>query len=218
MGINVFFGMFLAQLHTDIGPRANSLLPKFISYLTIILGLFAWSFPDDNHDWAPWSRNMKNFMVQITPFNVDIGRYWVSVGTSLTMLGIFFSRDAKRVLTLPFFNFLGRCSFPVYLIHNTLVRSVFVWMFYGRAARNTAFVDEAGNLIVLQRPSTITFVFMMPIFYALLYATAYLWTLHVDRICVRAVDWMRNLMFKNEDRFHLQEKLTPLSSVTTMPE
>ena len=192
-------------------------MPKLASITVIILGLFAWSFPDDNHDWAPWSRSMKKLMLQFTPLNADLSRYWVSVGTSLAMLGIFFSRDAKRILTLPFFNFLGRCSFPVYLIHNTLIRSVFVWMFYGRAAWNTPMVDEGGNLIMLRRPSTVTFVFLMPLFYALLYGAAYLWTLYVDPFCTRFVDWMKNLMFKNEGRVGLREKHASLSSKTVLP-
>ena len=192
-------------------------MPKLASTSIIILGLLAWSFPDDNHDWAPWSRSMKNLMLQLTPVNADLSRYWVSVGTSITMLGIFFSRDAKRILTLPVFKFLGRCSFPVYLIHNTLARSVLVWMFYGRAARNTPMVDEAGNLIVLRRPSTGTFVFLMPLFYALLYVAAYLWTLYVDPFCARFVDWMRNCMFKDEGRIHLREKHASLSAKAVLP-
>ncbi|KAL1954953.1 hypothetical protein VTO42DRAFT_411 [Malbranchea cinnamomea] len=216
VGINVFFGVFLAQLQTDLGPRVNSLLPRLVSSLIVVLGLYCWSFPDENHDWAGWSRSMKSFMIQIIPVNADISRYWVSVGTCITMLGILFSPDARRFLTLPFLNFLGRCSLPVYLIHNTLVRSLLVWMLYGTAAAKTPAVDAQGKMIVLQRPSIGVFLVVIPFFYVILYAAAYLWTLYIDPICARSVEKMKDLMFKNENRILLQEKTFPLTSVKSV--
>lgn len=78
-------------------------------------------------------------------------------------------------------------------------------------------VDEAGNLIVLRRPSTVTFVFFMPLFYALLYGAAYLWTLYVDPFCARFVDWMTYCMFKDEGRIYLREKHASLGAKAVLP-
>lgn len=154
---------------------------------------------------------MRDFIVQIIPFASDVSRYWVSVGTTILMIGIFFSRNARRVLTLPLFNFLGRVSFPVYLLHNTVIRTLMVWLAYGQSAANTPVVDEQGNLLQLRRASPMTFVFILPVFYAVLYMIAYAWTLYVDPFCAKVVNWMKNLMFRDEQL--AGEKTIPLTNV-----
>ena len=201
IGLNVTFGIFLAQLHTDLGNRTADLLPTPIPHLLMILGLFLWSFPPANPEWAPWSRFLTNLMRVIGPNdNPDpINRYWVSVGVMLVMLGITFSPAAKRVLTSSLFNFLGRCSFAVYLLHNLLARSLLVWMLYGFKAAKTPKYDEKGELVRLTRPGPWMFVLMMPLFYIILYAIAYAWTTYVDAFCVRMVNKLRDLMFRDEE-------------------
>ncbi|OAX84013.1 hypothetical protein ACJ72_01629 [Emergomyces africanus] len=213
VGINIFAGILLAQLQVDIGSRATSLLPKPVPSLIIIIGLFMCSFPQEHAEWAYWSRTMKESMEQTTPVRTDTSRYWVSVGTTTLMIGIFFSRNARKILTHPVFNFLGRVSFPVYLLHNTLMRTVLVWLLYAHAAATTPKSDAQGNVIQLIRPSTFAFVFILPTFYAILYAVAFAWTLYVDPLCAKAVDFMKNVMFREEERQPPAEKSIPLTAV-----
>lgn len=49
---------------------------------------------------------MARFMHELVPKDADVRRYWDSLGASSVLLGIFFSRNARRVLTSPVFNFL----------------------------------------------------------------------------------------------------------------
>ncbi|PGH04129.1 hypothetical protein GX51_03636 [Blastomyces parvus] len=212
VGINIFAGVALAQLQVDLGSRATNLLPKPVPSLIILVGLFVWSFPQTNPHWAYWSRTMRDALLLVIPEKTDISRYWVSIGTSILMVGIFFSRNAQRVLTNPIFNFLGRVSFPVYLLHNTLMRTLLVWMAYWRAAATTPMTDAQGNLIQLPKPGGMTFVFILPIFYAILYSVAYAWTIYVDPLCAKAVDRMKRLMFKEEEQPQT-EKPVPLTAV-----
>ncbi|PGH21642.1 hypothetical protein AJ80_03075 [Polytolypa hystricis UAMH7299] len=207
VGINIYAGLLLAQLQIDIGSRATSLLPKPVPSLLILMGLFMCSYPQDNPEWAFWSKSMRDMMVSITPLYTETGRYWVSIGTTTLMVGIFFSRNARRVLTLPLFNFLGRVSFPVYLLHNTLMRTVLVWMVYGPAsASGQPTVNEKGEAIDLKRVSGLAFVFILPVFYALLYAVGYGWTSFVDPLCAKAVNYLRDVMFMDEEK--AAEKVT----------
>jgi hypothetical protein len=132
------------------------------------------------------------------------------------IVGIFFSRNARRFLTQPLFNFLGRVSFPVYLLHNTLIRTVLIWMVYGQSAmsappdshRPTDNADASGQAIHLKRARPLAFIFIIPIFYAILYAVAYLWVLYVDPLCARMVEWMKNLMF-DEDILGQEKAMLP---------
>ncbi|PGH01573.1 hypothetical protein GX51_05138 [Blastomyces parvus] len=203
VGININAGLLLAHLQATYGPRATSTLPKPLPALIILLGLLITSFPQDNHHWTRWSWTMRQIMLSITPASADrfIGRYWVNIGCSVLMTGVFFSRNARRLLTLPLFNFLGRCSFPVYLLHNTLLRSLLVWMVYGASAWDRAAwaaVKEDGAPAELARGGWATFAVAVPVFYGVLYAVAYLWMERVDPQCARVVNWMREKMFAEE--------------------
>ncbi|EEH45253.1 uncharacterized protein PADG_01403 [Paracoccidioides brasiliensis Pb18] len=203
VGINIYSGMLIAQLQVYYGSRANSMLPKAVPAIMILIGLLISSYPQDNHDWMAWSDSMRRIMLHLTPGNTTnfLGRYWVNLGCTTLMAGIFFSRNARRVLTHPVFNFFGRCSFPVYLLHNTLIRTLLCWMVYGASAWSedwSKVKKDDGNPIELLRAGTGTFVIAIPLFYVTLYAVAHFWMGWVDPLCARIVNWMREKMFREE--------------------
>jgi hypothetical protein len=210
VGINVFAGFLLAQLHIDLGARATTIMPKAVPSMLIVIGLFFSGYPENKPEWAWWSKQMLDFGAQVTPGGTELGRYWPALGTTLLMFGIFFSQNARRILALPFFNFLGWCSLPVYLLHNTLMRTLLCWLVYGPASFHTPKFNERGELIRLTRPGPFAFFFIIPIFYAALYAVAYLWAIHVDPVCARALNGIKNAVFKDEEIENMTEKPTPL--------
>ena len=190
-------------MNTEFGSRATSILPKSVPAILIVVGLFMAGYPQENPEWLFWSRAMKDMASAVIPMHHDISRYWASVGATTLMVGIFFSRSARHVLSLPQLNFLGRVSFPVYLLHNTLIRSVLTWMVYGQPAmsawpRPTDTADGSEHPASLKRARPLAFIVIIPIFYAILYTIGHLWVLHVDPLCVRTVEWMKRLMFDEE--------------------
>ncbi|KAL1595166.1 hypothetical protein SLS60_009854 [Paraconiothyrium brasiliense] len=186
-GLNIVFGMFVAELHNHYKDSATSVLPAPIPAIMIVLGMFIAGFPQDAPHNAHWSDSMSRFMQAITVEKSDIRRYWDHIGASTVLLGIFFSRNARRVLTSPVFNFLGRVSFPVYLMHNTFIKSVLTWMVYLPSAMNPP-RNEKGQQMDLQRGST-THVFIAVVcFYYILYRSAALWVTHVDPFCAKLVN------------------------------
>ncbi|PGH17686.1 hypothetical protein AJ79_01048 [Helicocarpus griseus UAMH5409] len=215
VGINIFAGMMLAQLQVDLGPRATSLLPKPVPTILIVLGLFMCSYPQEHAEWIFWSRSMKSMIQQVIPLYTDDTRYWVSLGTTTAMVGVFFSHNARRILTLPLFNFIGRVSFPVYLLHNTLMRTVLVWLAYSYSAMKFPASDAQGNVVELSRAGTVGFIFILPIFYIILYAIGYAWTLYVDPWCAKVVDQTKGLMFREDEQQSLAEKPIPMTNVVT---
>ena len=135
-GMNIVVGMFVAELHNQYKDSATSVLPAPFPALLILVGMFMSSYPQDAPEHAAWSHTMARFMHKLVPKDADVRRYWDSLGASSVLLGIFFSRNARRMLTSSVFNFLGRVSFPVYLLHNTLIKSVLTWMIYLPSAMN----------------------------------------------------------------------------------
>ncbi|KAL1957345.1 hypothetical protein VTO42DRAFT_6134 [Malbranchea cinnamomea] len=212
IGLNTSVGIFLAQLHRDLGSRQFDLVPRPIPAIIIILGLCIWSYPLHHPEWAWWSRQMHDFMKLIGPQEQnEISRFWVSVGPTVLMLGITFSRGAQWFLKLPFFNFLGRNSYAIYLLHHTMIRTVLLWMLYGYQYFTTPEFDDKGEPIRLKTPSRVVFCFVMPIFYIILYAVAQLWTSYVDTWCAKIVARLRSHVFREEEV--QKEEAVPLTSV-----
>ncbi|KAF1985830.1 hypothetical protein K402DRAFT_333817 [Aulographum hederae CBS 113979] len=184
--LNIVFGMVVADLHVTLGPSATSTLPAPLPALLILFGMFLACYPQDNPEWAPWTRFMRDLMLPITPHGADIRRHWDSLGASTVLLGIFFSGTARRILTSPIVNFLGRVSFPVYLLHNQLIKSILVWMIYLPSALNPQY-NEHGEKLDLVRGSTLHIVGSLCVFYYVLYRLAYAWTLWLDPVIARFV-------------------------------
>ncbi|KAI5303051.1 hypothetical protein KEM56_000085 [Ascosphaera pollenicola] len=92
---------------------------------------------------------------------------------------------------MPLFNFLGHVSFPVYLLHDTVIRTVLVWMVYGPSASQLPETDAEATYLI-----------------------AYMWNWYVDPKCAKVVDWLKNLMFENENDVQTVEKPAPLVAVT----
>jgi peptidoglycan/LPS O-acetylase OafA/YrhL len=193
--------MFLAELNADFGPDATSVMPRAVSALMVVFGLFLSSIPEENADWMPWSRVIVWTASMIVPAGGEINRYVVSVGTTMVMYGVFFSPDARRILAHPVMNFLGRISFPVYLLHNTLIRTVLSWMVYRHDFMMQGLhpVDENGNPRWLARGGFVSFWTSILAFYACLIYSAHLWTIHVDPHCEKVVTWMSNRMLGNHE-------------------
>ncbi|OCK88142.1 uncharacterized protein K441DRAFT_690744 [Cenococcum geophilum 1.58] len=186
-GMNIVVGMFVAELHNQYKDSATSVLPAPFPALLILVGMFMCSYPQDAPERAAWSHTMARFMHELVPKDADVRRYWDSLGASSVLLGIFFSRNARRVLTSPVFNFLGRVSFPVYLLHNTLIKSVLTWMIYLPSAMNPT-RNEKGEQMDLRRGSTTHIFIAIGVFYYILYRMALLWVVYIDPLCAKVVN------------------------------
>ncbi|KAF2123393.1 hypothetical protein P153DRAFT_328451 [Dothidotthia symphoricarpi CBS 119687] len=186
-GLNIVMGMFVAELHNHYKDSATSILPAPVPAIMILIGMFIAGYPQDSPQNAHWSHVMQKFMHSITVEKSDVRRYWDHIGASTVLLGIFFSRNARRVLTSPVFNFLGRVSFPVYLMHNTFIKSVLTWMIYLPSAMNPQ-RNAKGEPMDLQRGSRTHMVLAIIAFYYILYRCAALWVKHVDPICATIVN------------------------------
>lgn len=81
-------------------------------------------------------------------------------------------------------------------------------MVYGESATRIPVRNEKGELLQLGRASPMAFIFILPIFYAVLYLVAHMWATYVEPQCGKAVDWLKDIMFK--ERPDSQEKLLPL--------
>jgi peptidoglycan/LPS O-acetylase OafA/YrhL len=189
--MNIAVGMMVAELHNEFGASATDYLPTPVPVLLILLGMFMAGYPQDAPDRTVWSNTMHSIMVHLVPKDADVRRYWDSLGASTVLLGIFFSKNARRLLCSPAFNFLGRVSFPVYLLHNQLIKSILTWMVYLPSALNPP-RNEKGQQMDLQRGSTTHILLAVAVFYWVLYRLALWWTQYIDPMCAKIVKQATN--------------------------
>ncbi|KAJ5256705.1 hypothetical protein N7478_012809 [Penicillium angulare] len=208
METNVYAGMFLAELNADYGAQAPSMMPWPISTLMMLSGLFLASFPDENPTWAPWSRALNSLAQYIVPAGGEINRYVVSFGTTLFVFGVFFSREGRQILSHPFMNFLGRISFPIYLLHDIFIRTILSWLVYRQSIfqKGLSPTDQEGKPMWFERGGTLTFAIAIPLFYIILIYIAHLWTIYVDPLCGRLVLWFSKQAFGEDDESALMNK------------
>ncbi|MCJ1431065.1 hypothetical protein MMC27_000415 [Xylographa pallens] len=208
IGINIYAGMLLAELTFDSDVQSHVAdhphIYSFLSTALIFLGAFTLSYPEENPEWARWSTGLLRLGYHIFPEGAEFARYYPALGSQILTFGVFFNPTAKRLLSSSALCWFGKMSFAVYLLHAPLIRSLLTWMLYGASSqplspgKDTDGTDFPPAWIPLT--SRWLLFFTIPLFYALLYRLAHLWTAHVDPWCARATTWVEEKVFRDDSR------------------
>lgn len=202
--MQMFFGTFLSDLSQSYSHqeflRRHPWPFRIISPFLLVFGLFIASYPENGAEHRPWSRWLINYGGFIFPTNASVPHYYTAFGLQFITLAIHFSSIAKTILSNNFFLWLGKHSYAVYLIHGTLIRTIGTWMFFGytlpkEKVRKDGTIDHGPQLQICTR---LRWYAWMPVFWALLYACAMVWTRWVDPFCARVTEWMVKRVFEEE--------------------
>lgn len=193
--LNIVPGILLADLHISLGPSATTCLPRPFAALMILLGLLLSSFPESNASWKQWSHILDDAIRPLLPPGGEVPRFMSSLGAVFLCLGIFFSSNARRVFSHPVLNWLGALSFPIYLLHNTLIKTLLCMFIYGQSILSGSRSDEDdGEHSELKRGSWLAFLVGMPVFFAALLWCSWLWARYVDPLVGKAtksaINWL----------------------------
>ncbi|KAF2112185.1 acyltransferase family-domain-containing protein [Lophiotrema nucula] len=176
---------------------------RALQIIFITLGIYVAGFPGEHPEWAGWSRQLIYVGDYIfPPGTTNYAKRWSAVGWDLCALGIVLSPTLQDLFSNRIFMWLGRNSFAVYLTHGTLLRVVLCRMIYGWSGEPWVVdKDEEGNPVYhwLERGGTFTFMISIPVWFALLYTSAHLWTTYIDNACARITLWLEKTMFEEED-------------------
>lgn len=117
------------------------------------------------------------------------------MGSLILIFSIHFSPFLRRILSHPYAVFLGSISFPFYLIHAILIRSLLVWVIYGILPLSPPAVGRvfSGDRLSATHISAIWAVVYFLVFGSWLVLTMYLSTLWRDRLdghCVAFAMWV----------------------------
>jgi len=174
------------QTTSCILTRFNRLKPAIL----LIFALFLCGYPDGHAEWAPWSRALQTFGNHITVSGTELWRLWPGIGAQLIIVVVIISPTLQWYFSRPIMLWLGRISFPIYLIHGSLLRSVLTWMVYsfGAWVTHREMVDgqiknEWTELVAPTNPWV--YALAIPVWVAFVLGAAHIWDKTVEQWCVR---------------------------------
>ena len=154
------------------------------------------SYPRDVPEVAPWSNALVDLGQEILPFNDNKYKLWVAIGSLILTLGTIISPFAQGILSLPPLIWLGKISFPLYLLHGTFIRSLFAWVLFWGQTLGPSLYDENMQRYPLPSASWVAFsvaCLMIPLF-----LTCHLWIKYIEPFFDRIVVWMEKVMVWKE--------------------
>lgn len=199
----MFTGLLLVELHYSKYPLLFSQYSLYFAPPLAILSLFLMSFPGQFQPWAYWSNALLRLADKVAPENIDVGRYWPTIGAQLLSFTIVLSPHMRRMLSHPLLLWLGKISFPLYLLHGSLMRSVLAWMtFQGQTLEEFQEFEGQKSIITLRYPvpSTAMLLVVIPIFMAILLAASYCWVLKVEPWFGWFTDRAQKIMIADDER------------------
>lgn len=153
VGITVFSGISLAEFSLSNSAQKLARFSPWISPPLTILALFLMSYPGDYAHTAPWSKALQGFAYSHFPANVmnDVARTYGSIGAILLIFSIVISPHQRNLLSHRVLIWLGKISFPIYLLHGTFMRSVFAWILFTSEPRAYEVRGADGNQYSIER-------------------------------------------------------------------
>jgi hypothetical protein len=201
VGISLYGGALLAEIsmiRVIVNFSGNrGFLYQILPFTLVFLGWYVISYPTLHPEWQVWSNSLTHVGSVIFPDGSNIYVFWGVTGTLLITAGINLSSRLQRLLSHPTLLWLGAQSFPIYLIHGSLLRSLLNWLLYAGATAEIVTVTGGDGAIVEQFPlypmaPGWRFIIALPIFWAVLLTLAYVWTLKIEPRCASMTSWLES--------------------------
>ncbi|KAI4205490.1 MAG: hypothetical protein LQ346_001444 [Caloplaca aetnensis] len=199
VGVNVFTGILLAELnHSDL-PLRFARSSRFFAPPLAVCGLFLMSFPSQFQDWAHWSDVLLRWHYKIAPANAEIARFWPTIGAQILTSSIVMSPHLRRLLSHRWLLWLGKISFPLYLLHGSFMRSILAWLLFSRQ-QITEIEEEGKKHMRYPLPGTPTFLVVMPIFFITLFTATHFWAIKIEPYFGIITKTAEEIMFGKSER------------------
>jgi peptidoglycan/LPS O-acetylase OafA/YrhL len=202
--LNIIIGIALADAQGSLANTATSYLPRPFALILISTGMLFASFPEQNAFWAYWSSHLDDALRPLLPSGSEATRYMGSLGASFICIGIFFSAPSRRLLSHWLPNWLGSISFPIYLLHNSLIKTVLCSIVYANGKTETQYIDDHGGTMDRRiSGGYVSFAMGLTAFFVCLLWLSWAWMKWVDPWFAsgtkRAVEWMMGVGKEEKD-------------------
>lgn len=220
VGYTVLGGILLAEFSTSSHLAKVASLPLMstvLSPLIALTGLVFMSIPSSNIDGAPWSASIKNFFANSFPRSAQIQmpRLVGSTGALMLCFAILVSPHMRRALSIKPLRWLGKLSFPIYLLHGTVMRTVLAWfVFAGQPLKPFPLVPPVEEHYIIYRyamPGTGRIAFGISVMAAFTLYASHLWANNLEPTFGRITAWAESKMKQVNDGPILTGTLSPCS-------
>ena len=195
--------MTISELNLSSWPskKMRPLAANLLGLSVVLAGLVAMSYPTEFPEYARWSHALRDLGEYFLPKNDSKDKAWASVGALITVFGVVLSPLAQRALSFSVMLWLGKISFPLYLLHGTFIRSLFAWiLFAGAELGPSKYGDEGEQRYPL--PSAAWTTFAVVCLLAPLLLACHFWVKYLEPAFDRFITWMERKML-----FHRPEEV-----------
>ena len=209
-GMNIYLGAALADLPIQVSCSASSSNRRrnfwflLSPWVLLLLGLHLSGYPEKAPEWAGWSGQLAGIGHWIFPIGTEYWRFWPSIGAQLITVAVLMSPLLQKFLSHPALTWLGSLSFPIYLLHGPLIRSVLSWMLFGW--RNPIYYytknfdgSVASTWQRIPFPDNWVFCIALPVFFLVLLALSHHWTMFVEPWCAALTKRMEEIMYGDNE-------------------
>ena len=183
VGLNVYAGILLAELHYSRYPLMFSSFSPYFAPPLVLIALVFMSFPSQFHNHAPWSQLLLQWHYKVAPENAELQRFFPSLGAQLLIFTAVLSPHLRRILSHRYFLWLGKISFPLYLLHGSIMRTVLSWLLFSRSQLVEMQEMRGEQTYILMKypiPGYTMFFISLPIFFVVLFSLTHVWALKVE--------------------------------------
>lgn len=166
----------------------------------VLICLVLMSFPADFQGQAPWSRFLLSMHYKIAPESADPARFWPCVGAQLLIATIMCTPHLRRVLSHKTLLWLGKISFPLYLLHGTFIRTVLAWLLFANSSLTSIREDDGSTHMRYPLPGYGTFFVATPVFLLILFWCTHVWAVKLEPWFGVITKEAETLMFGKKDR------------------
>lgn len=173
----------LAELNFSRYPLMLSSFSPYFAPPMVLTALIFMSFPSQFHNHAAWSDLLLSWHYKVAPANIEVQRFWPSLGAQLLILTAVLSPHMRRALSHRYLLWLGKISFPLYLLHGSVMRTVLAWLLFSRSelAEMHELTGDTPKLNMRYPiPGYTMFFITMPVFFVILFALTHVWAQKVE--------------------------------------
>ena len=179
---------------------ARNPLTRVVPFLMLFFGLHFSAYPEVSPEWSPWSRQLFRIGQFIFPAGSEYWRFWPGIGAQFMATAVLLSPCLQRILSHRILIWLGSLSFPLYLIHGPLIRSLLTWMTFGYQDPIFYYTQNPDGSLLnswfrYPFPDDATLYIATPIFFCLLLLAAHIWTLTIEPRCAWITKRAEDIMY-----------------------
>lgn len=203
VSVNCFAGILLSELNHSDYPLRLASISHFLAPPMAAIALVLMSFPSQFQEWAPWSKFLLDWFRILSPENAELSRFWPTIGAQLLCLTVVLSPHLRRVLSHPYLLWLGKVSFPLYLLHGSFMRSILSWLLFARQDLMEFEEREGDQTSIVMKyplPGYPTFIVVAPLFFVTLFSVTHVWAMKVEPQFAIITKKAEDLMFGKHAR------------------